>query len=232
MGRCFLPGILPVTPSAGAPPGAFIKVGKARARCAPAPHNDDPAQAGRIGGEFHGKRMVARDFNLAPVDASGGRQLLWRMNRRNPTASSDATSSRRSSTDMAAGSSRCMGAPRPARADACTGRAFAHNDLRSAAGELSGGDEWATLRVNSVLLHYLPPTSSKCLLRGWDESGVMLRQRSASAAARMRRPLHTVVRPYFAIPVTAPPPLPTQSASPSCPRSSTCSALLKVARCL
>lgn len=36
--------------------------------------------------------------------------------------------------------------------------------LRSAAGELSGGYASA-LRVNSVLLHYLPLTGSKCLVR-------------------------------------------------------------------
>jgi len=58
-----------------------------------------------------------------------------------------------------------MGAPRPACADAWAGRAFAHNDLRSAAGELSGGDESATLRVNSVLLHYLPAAGWKCPTR-------------------------------------------------------------------
>jgi len=101
------------------------------------------------------------------VDASGGRQPVLRFSRRNPTASSEATSSRRSSIDMAAVSSRCMGAPRPACADASAGRAFAHNDLRSAAGELSGVGESSTLRVNSVLLlHYLPPTSWKCPIRG------------------------------------------------------------------
>jgi hypothetical protein len=37
--------------------------------------------------------------------------------------------------------------------------------LRFAAGELSGGGYWSTLRVNSVLLHYLPPTGYKSLTR-------------------------------------------------------------------
>jgi len=44
--------------------------------------------------------------------------------------------------------------------------------LRCAAGELyrhggssTGGDDPATLRVNSVLLHYIPAASSKCLIR-------------------------------------------------------------------
>jgi len=59
--------------------------------------------------------------------------------------------------DMAAGSSRCMGGP----------HAVAHNDLRLAASELSGGGESVTLRVNSVLLHYLPPTDAQCLI--WAE---------------------------------------------------------------
>jgi hypothetical protein len=118
-------------------------------------------------------------------DASAGGNPVRRLNRRNPTASSEATSSRRSSTDMAAGSSRCMGAPRPARTDASAGRAFAHNDLRSAAGELSGGNESSTLRVNSVLLHYLPRTSSKCLIR----SVMSLRRRSGYFRVHQRRPI-------------------------------------------
>jgi hypothetical protein len=40
---------------------------------------------------------------------------------------------------------------------------------------MSSDDEPATLRVNSVLLHYLPPTSSKCLFREWDVFGVIFR---------------------------------------------------------
>jgi hypothetical protein len=124
--------------------------------------------------------------------AAGGRQPVRRFSRRNPTARSDATSSRRLSADIWAGSSRCMGVPRPACADASAGRAVAHNfqrfasrcarkpglrrprlrpfggmtvhrtvilfrlTLRSAASALSGGGYSATLRVNSVLLHYLP----------------------------------------------------------------------------
>ena len=38
----------------------------------------------------------------------------------------------------------------------------ARNDLRFAAGELSGGGGSVTLRVNNVLLHYLPPVRLKC----------------------------------------------------------------------
>lgn len=87
---------------------------------------------------------------------------MRRFSRRNPAASRDAISSRRSSMDMSAGSSRCMGAP----------QAVAHNDLRFAAGELSGGGG-STLRVNSVLLHYLPPTSSKCLIQAAKDGGTV-----------------------------------------------------------
>lgn len=43
-------------------------------------------------------------------------------------------------------------------ANAWAGGAFAPNDLRFAAGKLSSGVGSTPLRVNSVLLHYLPPT--------------------------------------------------------------------------
>jgi hypothetical protein len=69
-----------------------------------------------------------------------------------------------------------MGAPRPACANASAGRAFAHNDVRSAAGKLSGGDG-STLRVNSVLLHYLPAGALKCPFRKRNQVEVTLRQR-------------------------------------------------------
>jgi hypothetical protein len=35
---------------------------------------------------------------------------------------------------------------------------------RAGTGELSGGGESTTLRVNSVLLHHLPPRRSRCLI--------------------------------------------------------------------
>jgi len=145
-------------------------------------------------------RQFRRDFELSALsnvaesgegEASEGRQPVRRFSRRNPAANSEVSSSRRSSMDMWARSSRCMGAPRPACADASAGRAFAHNDLRFAAGELSGGDEPATPRVNSVLLHYLPPGNSKCPLRGFGEPKGVLRivriERRGHLAASARR---------------------------------------------
>jgi len=75
-------------------------------------------------------------------------------------ASNAASSSRRSSMDMSVGSSVNMGSP----------LSVAHNDLRFTASELSGGGESTPPHGRDVLLHYLPPASSRCRDGGWQRN--------------------------------------------------------------
>jgi len=76
--------------------------------------------------------------------------------RRTPLARMTAISRRRWDGVISAGSSVNTGSP----------LSVAHNDLRFAASELSGGGESAMPSGCGVLLQYLPLVSSKCRVRG------------------------------------------------------------------